>query len=101
MNLYKIDLLDIRFLSTRVAHTLPYAATGWIGNRVFKVFLESSMKGKMHSITKVAELSGHAAYITPGTGCTAFNFPHQSWHSTSKHEQTDSDAMRPGRLQIR
>ncbi|WP_090317637.1 hypothetical protein [Nitrosomonas oligotropha] len=74
MNLYKIDLLDIRFLSTQVAHILPYAATGWNGNRVFKVFLESSMKGKMHSITKVAELSGYAADITPGTGCATFNF---------------------------
>jgi len=74
MNLYKIDLLDIRFFSTRVAHTFPYAATGWIGNRVFRVFLESSMKGKMHSITKVAELSGYAADITPGTGCATCNF---------------------------
>ena len=74
MNLYKIDLLDIRFLSVRVAHTLPCAATGWIGNRVFKAFLESSMKGKMHSIKKVTELSGYAADITPGTVCAAFNF---------------------------
>lgn len=100
MNLYKIDLLDIRFLSTRVAHTFPYAATGWIGNRVLRAFLESSMNSKMHSITKVAELSGSAADITPDTGCTAFNFPRQSWHSPSKHEQTGSDAMKP-KLQIR
>lgn len=100
MNLYKIDL-DIRFLSAQVAHTLPCAATGWIGNREFKAFLESSMKGKMHSITKVAELSGYAADITPGTGCSAFNFPHQSWHAPSKHEQTGSDAMKPDKLQIR
>ncbi|TXI26782.1 MAG: hypothetical protein E6Q60_11475 [Nitrosomonas oligotropha] len=78
MNLYKIDLLDIRFLSTRVAHTLPYAATGWIGNRVFRAFLESSMNSKMHSITKVAELSGSAADITSGTGRATFSFPHQS-----------------------
>jgi hypothetical protein len=74
MNLYKINLLDIRFISARVTHTLPCSATGWIGNRVFKVFLESSMNGKMHSIKKVAELSGYAADITPGTGRATFNF---------------------------
>ncbi|NBQ67517.1 MAG: hypothetical protein EBU46_01280 [Nitrosomonadaceae bacterium] len=52
--------MDIRFLA-RAPHTLPCAAAGWFGNRVFKVFLESSMNGKMHPIAKVTELSGYAA----------------------------------------
>ena len=54
--------MDIRF-SARAPHTLPCAAAGWIGNRVFKAFLESSMNGKMHSIVKVTELSGYAAEV--------------------------------------